>query len=235
MCNANSDCYLIRLLLCSRYDHIFKRSNIKLRASNYLNGSFVTFRPFFYKFRKLPCIDIDIHTWLSYHVFNSHVYNSLSKSAGFGKFTKPEGSRPDAECNEKGASKHDCSDDKNNDIPDGNNRRRRSSKLFEPSTLFILGLGTVLALEFIDGGGLPNEITMQEFLTKYFLKGHVERIQVVNKDFCRCYLNQNVDNRYPKFITFRIGSVDAFEQRLDDIQVCFLWFLIVYIGSYRQQ
>ncbi|XP_952288.1 mitochondrial respiratory chain complexes assembly protein (AFG3 homologue), putative [Theileria annulata] len=96
--------------------------------------------------------------------------------------------------------------------------KSRFWRFFDPSTMFAVGLGAIMVLELIDTGVLKNEITFQEFLSKYFIKGYVDRIQVVNKDFCRCYLSDLSPIKTPKFVSFRLGSIDAFEQKIDDIQ-----------------
>lgn len=157
----------------------------------------------------------------------------LSKKvpAGFGKFTPRGDTMGAAATGEQAGTETVGADEKSND-PGSNNESQdpkdsskddddnkgRFGRLMEPYTLIILGIGSVLILDLVDSGGLRNEITMQEFIGKHLLKGHVDRIQIVNKDFCRCSLNSNAEQGAPRFVTFRIGSIEAFEQKLDDIQ-----------------
>ncbi|EDO08086.1 ATP-dependent metalloprotease FtsH/HflB family protein [Babesia bovis T2Bo] len=144
---------------------------------------------------------------------------------GFGKFTRKDDATEDTNNKETPAA----SDDKNpsekgkdntNETKDQKNDddRKGFGRLMEPYTLIIIGIGSMLLLDVLDSGGLRNEITLQEFIGKYLMKGLVERIQIVNKEFCRCSLVTGVDHTMPRVVSFRIGSLEAFEQKLDDIQ-----------------
>ncbi|GIX60794.1 mitochondrial respiratory chain complexes assembly protein [Babesia caballi] len=149
---------------------------------------------------------------------------------GFGKFTRrddtsdadadkgsPENAKSDpASKNQKERSGSAESQDPNN--PNNDEKRTLLGRLMEPYPLIFLSVGAVLLLDVLDSGGLRNEITMQEFMAKYLVRGHVNRIQIVNKDFCRCWLNTSPDHSMPSVVSFRVGSPDAFEQKLDDIQ-----------------
>ncbi|EAN32713.1 Peptidase family M41 family protein [Theileria parva strain Muguga] len=108
----------------------------------------------------------------------------------------------------------DKNDDDSKDDP-----KSKYYRFFDLSTLFVVGLGLIILLELVDTNVLINEITFQEFISKYFIKGYVDRIQVVNKDFCRCYISDLSPIKTPKYITFRLGTIDSFEQKIDDIQV----------------
>ncbi|KAK1444697.1 hypothetical protein BgAZ_106030 [Babesia gibsoni] len=148
--------------------------------------------------------------------------------SGFGRFT-PKGesvgaasadqagteTADAAEKDKKKGDNNESQDPKKSGNDDENGKFRR---LTDPYTLIFIGLGSVLILDLLDSGGLRNEITMQEFISKYLIKGHVDRIQIVNKDFCRCNLNANAENNIPRIVSFRIGSVEGFEHKLDDIQ-----------------
>ncbi|KAI7088819.1 hypothetical protein KC356_g2930 [Hortaea werneckii] len=72
-----------------------------------------------------------------------------------------------------------------------------------------------------------REITWQEFRNTFLDKGLVEKLVVVNANRVRVYLHRDsVSTMYPEspaaqpgfFYYFSIGSVEAFERRLDDAQ-----------------
>lgn len=73
-------------------------------------------------------------------------------------------------------------------------------------------------------GALSREITWQEFRTAFLEKGLVERLIVVNRNKVRVKLNSNVSGimfppgAVPGEYYFSIGSVEAFERRLDEAQ-----------------
>lgn len=72
-----------------------------------------------------------------------------------------------------------------------------------------------------------REITWQEFRNTFFDKGLVEKLNVVNGNRVRVYLHrESVASMYPEspasqpgfFYYFSIGSVEAFERRVDEAQ-----------------
>ncbi|QIW95502.1 hypothetical protein AMS68_001020 [Peltaster fructicola] len=72
-----------------------------------------------------------------------------------------------------------------------------------------------------------RDITWQEFKTTFLDKGLVEKLVVVNKNKVRAYLlREQVASMYPEspasqpgfFYTFSIGSVEAFESKVDSAQ-----------------
>ena len=69
-----------------------------------------------------------------------------------------------------------------------------------------------------------KEITWQEFRTAFLDRGLVEKLVVVNRNRVRVYLHPNAASAiYPgspgnQVFTFSIGSVEAFERKLDDAQ-----------------
>ncbi|AFZ79321.1 ATPase, AAA family domain containing protein [Theileria equi strain WA] len=164
---------------------------------------------------------------LHYFISDNRYFSSSKVPKGFGKFTKG-GVTPDPKSTEtEGSSqaKNESKDDENgrskpegDSGPNDNDPKSKYNLVLEPWSLFIIGMTSVLLLELMDTRNLRNEITMQEFISKYFMKGYVTRIQVVNKEFCRCYISQIPPLVLPKYVTFRIGSVDSFEQKINDIQ-----------------
>ena len=78
-------------------------------------------------------------------------------------------------------------------------------------------------------GGLFNakEITWQEFRTTFLDKGLVDKLEVINRERVRVVLHSNATGQtYPSSASaggrssyyFSIGSVEAFERKLDDAQ-----------------
>ncbi len=76
-------------------------------------------------------------------------------------------------------------------------------------------------------GENSKEITWQEFRTRFIDKGLVEKVVVLNERLARVYLNRElVAQLYPDspgaqpnfYYYFTIGSIDAFERRLDEAQ-----------------
>lgn len=69
-----------------------------------------------------------------------------------------------------------------------------------------------------------REITWQEFRTAFLDRGLVDRLTVINRNSVRVHLHSNATGQmYPgananQTYTFSIGSVEAFERRLDEAQ-----------------
>ncbi|PPQ67033.1 hypothetical protein CVT26_009930 [Gymnopilus dilepis] len=63
-----------------------------------------------------------------------------------------------------------------------------------------------------------KEITWQEFRANFLDKGLVESLTVVNKHHVRVKLHPNASGTNPGEFYFTIGSVDAFERKIDDAQ-----------------
>ncbi|KZT30639.1 ATP-dependent metallopeptidase Hfl [Neolentinus lepideus HHB14362 ss-1] len=95
-----------------------------------------------------------------------------------------------------------------------------------PNQLALLGVSAAIiyALSSSNAGG-SREITWQEFRTAFLDKGLVERLIVVNGHKVRIKLNANATSAiYPGAplgggdFYFSIGSVDAFERKVDEAQ-----------------
>ncbi|GFE53147.1 ATP-dependent metalloprotease family protein [Babesia ovis] len=159
-------------------------------------------------------------------IWNTHSL-AVKPPAGFGKFARKDDgsetkeSHDDADRNtgsKKTKDNDNGSESQDGKEPKNDDDRKGFGRLMEPYTLVLMGIGTVLLLDVLDSGGLRNEITLQEFMGKYLMRGLVERIQIVNKEFCRCSLVTGVDHTLPRIVSFRIGSLESFEHKLDDIQ-----------------
>ncbi|CAG8438955.1 8339_t:CDS:1 [Ambispora gerdemannii] len=93
------------------------------------------------------------------------------------------------------------------------------------NTLIPLMFSAYLLYKFT-GGDNSREITWQEFRTAFLDKGLVDKLVVVNRKKVKVYLHSNVTGQmYPNppvqsgvQYHFSIGSVEAFERKLEDAQ-----------------
>ncbi|PWN20607.1 ATP-dependent metallopeptidase Hfl [Microstroma glucosiphilum] len=95
---------------------------------------------------------------------------------------------------------------------------------------FLVGsvVGTYLVYKLTSPDTPSREITWQEFRTAFLEKGLVERLVVVNRSKVKVYLTSNATGSMPggsaaggsgqAAYWFSVGSVEAFERRLDDAQ-----------------
>ena len=100
---------------------------------------------------------------------------------------------------------------------------------------FNMDWGTILTTSFVTWilwklmvpGENSKEITWQEFRTTFMDKGLVEKIIILNGNKAKVYLHrENVASMYPDspaassnfYYYFTIGSVEAFERKMDDAQ-----------------
>jgi len=65
----------------------------------------------------------------------------------------------------------------------------------------------------------PEEITAQDMIREFLLKGTVEKIQIVNRSACRVYLKEGTPGvNSTGYLVIQLGSVDAFEIKLEQVQ-----------------
>lgn len=100
----------------------------------------------------------------------------------------------------------------------------------QPPSFAVLALtaGTIYSLYYLtNGDSSGREITWQEFRTAFLDKGLVDKLTVVNRNKVRVHLHSNATGvLYPQSPAadgrasyyFSIGSVEAFERKLDDSQ-----------------
>lgn len=97
----------------------------------------------------------------------------------------------------------------------------------DASTMLMAAFITYYIYRSLYPGESTREITWQEFRTTFFDKGLVNKLTVINRNRVRVELHrQAVANRYPEspaaqpnfYYYFSIGSVEAFERRLDEAQ-----------------
>jgi AFG3 family protein len=94
---------------------------------------------------------------------------------------------------------------------------------FDPKQLIILGSSFALYYYLSNGSNTSREITWQEFRNAFLDKGLVDKLVVVNRGTVRVQLHSNATGTmYPSAgggeYQFTIGSVEAFERKLDDAQ-----------------
>ncbi|KAL8697393.1 MAG: hypothetical protein Q9224_002342 [Gallowayella concinna] len=94
-------------------------------------------------------------------------------------------------------------------------------------TLLLLAFTTYMTYRTIVPGENSKEITWQEFQTTFFDKGLVEKLTVINRNMVKVSLHREATvSMYPEspaqhtnfYYYFTIGSVEAFERKLDDAQ-----------------
>lgn len=98
---------------------------------------------------------------------------------------------------------------------------------FSQETIVNLVLGSIFLATFLSfgSGSSPREITWQEFKTAFLDKGLVDKLIVVNRKIVRVKLHTNATgSMYPSTegspgnYYFSIGSVEAFERKLEEAQ-----------------
>eukprot|EP00927_Polykrikos_kofoidii_P027404 TRINITY_DN2411_c0_g2_i1.p1 TRINITY_DN2411_c0_g2~~TRINITY_DN2411_c0_g2_i1.p1 ORF type:complete len:896 (-),score=169.82 TRINITY_DN2411_c0_g2_i1:158-2758(-) len=90
-------------------------------------------------------------------------------------------------------------------------------------TMLGMSVGAFLVLMATQGSfseSADREVTIQELLRDYVLKGHVEMIQIVNKTFCRVQLRPDapVASGGDRTLIIQLGTPDAFEMKLEQLQ-----------------
>ncbi|KAF2403552.1 cell division protease ftsH [Trichodelitschia bisporula] len=142
-----------------------------------------------------------------------------------GKAKRPQVPPPDIKAEYKrnfsGGQKPDPKNDK------GGNGWRDLDIKFDTNTFLLSALLAYLTYRMLIPGENSREITWQEFRTTFLDKGLVEKVVVVNGNRARVYLHREaVASMYPDspavhgnfHYYFSIGSVEAFERKMDDAQ-----------------
>lgn len=102
-----------------------------------------------------------------------------------------------------------------------------SEMKLDAGTLITGGIGAYLLYRMIVPSENRKEISWQEFRTTFFDKGLVDKLTVINQNRVRVDLHREATGQmYPDspaqhnnfYYYFTIGSVEAFERRLDDAQ-----------------
>ncbi|KAK5173793.1 AAA ATPase afg3 [Saxophila tyrrhenica] len=118
---------------------------------------------------------------------------------------------------------------------EGGDKKRKPNEMFSNVTEIKFDLSNFLVSAFVAyllyrlvvPTENSREITWQEFRNTFFDKGLVEKLVVINGNQVRVYLHrENVSSMYPEspaaqpgfYYYFSIGSVEAFERRVDEAQ-----------------
>lgn len=99
---------------------------------------------------------------------------------------------------------------------------------FDTNNFLLTAFLTYMTYRLLSPGDSSRDITWQEFRTTFLDKGLVEKLTVVNKDRVKVSLHKEATQRmYPEspaakdnsfYYKFSIGSVEAFERKLEDAQ-----------------
>jgi len=93
--------------------------------------------------------------------------------------------------------------------------------------LLVSGIGAAMLYMYLTREPeLHNEITIQEMLRDYFMKGYVDKIQIVNKSICRVHLNSDAPkssssggrDSAQQILEIQLGNPEAFEAKLEQAQ-----------------
>jgi ATP-dependent metalloprotease FtsH len=118
--------------------------------------------------------------------------------------------------------------DRSNNKKDQNNTPGKGKPPFNFYWIYAILAVLFIALQFYNWGGTAIEISQQRFENQMLRSGDVEKIIVVNREIVEVFLREDRLDRYddvqdrgltegPHY-TFKIGSVDNFEQLVRDSQ-----------------
>ena len=134
-----------------------------------------------------------------------------------------DGSESRANRDKSGSSKK-----KNKTTEDASNMNLSNLELrWDTQTFLLTAFVAYIIYRIVVPSENSKEITWQEFRTTFFDKGLVEKLTVANRSIVRVDLHREAVSRmYPEspaqhanfHYTFSIGSVEAFERKLDDAQ-----------------
>jgi AFG3 family protein len=67
--------------------------------------------------------------------------------------------------------------------------------------------------------GPADEITIQQMMRDYLMKGYVDKIQIVNKGYCRVHLRADAPGSDAnRVLTIQLGTAEAFEAKIEALQ-----------------
>lgn len=123
--------------------------------------------------------------------------------------------RSDSDESEQDNSRKDSKS--NQKVPPGFDPNSKNFRVFEirltPQNIIIGLLISTMAFSFFStGSDTKNEISWQEFKTDYLDKGAVSKLTVVNRSVVHVHTTQG------NTLYFTIGSVDLFEERMEQAQ-----------------
>jgi len=81
------------------------------------------------------------------------------------------------------------------------------------------GVAAFLLYNSFQGTEPEEEITIQELMREHLAKGHVERIQIVNKSVGRVLLRHDAPAKYAgRELSIQLGTPEAFEAKIEQLQ-----------------
>ncbi|KAL0579363.1 AAA ATPase afg3 [Marasmius crinis-equi] len=132
---------------------------------------------------------------------------------------------------QKDGNQHENEQQSNNNNNGNGNRKNNNQNPpppgggnngFNTAINWITGLAITHFIFTAGSGSNSKEITWQEFRTAFLDKGLVDKLTVVNNNKVRVTLHSNATGAYPNAPSgdyyFSIGSVEAFERKLDEAQ-----------------
>lgn len=86
-----------------------------------------------------------------------------------------------------------------------------------------VALGVAAYLMYSQVQDPPREITVQELMREYLVKGYVDKIQIVNQSVGRVYLRNETPNvpvtaEGRKVLSIQLGNAESFEAKLEQLQ-----------------
>lgn len=128
---------------------------------------------------------------------------------------------------EEKEDKNEEKNDKDEEEEKEKERKRKSKKKkkeedesrgpFDAATIVMGGLAVAYLLSTSMRGSSGEEVTYQDFKTRFLENGKVDRLVVVNKKRADIYLSSGSGDGSPSHF-FMIGSVDSLERQLEDAQ-----------------
>lgn len=154
---------------------------------------------------------------------------SFSSEKGFGKFKKAGSGSPTSSNKEASSEKKKDEEKKSDDDDKKSDSSSKSSRSFQSTDpaqnlqnllkdpnnpIFgILGLGGVLLISYLLLSSNSTEISWQEFIRDFMMKGRVESLTVINKSYVSIKCTNEISSYY-----FKIGSIETFERNMEQIQ-----------------
>jgi AFG3 family protein len=81
------------------------------------------------------------------------------------------------------------------------------------------GVAAFLAYSYFQNDSVEEEITIQELMREHLAKGHVQRIQIVNKSIGRVQLRHDAPGTYAgKELQIQLGTPESFEAKIEQLQ-----------------
>jgi AFG3 family protein len=81
------------------------------------------------------------------------------------------------------------------------------------------GVAAFMTYSYFQKGEAEEEITIQELMREHLAKGHVERIQIVNKSVGRVQLRHDAPGNYSgRELHIQLGTPESFEAKIEQLQ-----------------